>query len=240
MKPTLVLLPGMLCDHAYFQAQLPELQRIAEVSVASYPRVTTIAAMAQQVLREAPERFAVGGHSMGGRVAQEIVGCAPERVLGVGLFATDYRGFADDHERLREQARRQEWLELVDRQGFDRFAQQWAPPLVARRRQSDRALIEAIAQMARRMGREALDAHCLAGLSRVDYAWLLPRVSVPTLFITGSEDSFRSADLHHQMASLVPGATVTIIEGAGHMAAMEDPQAVNAAMIPWIRRLRAT
>ncbi len=239
MKPALVLLPGMLCDHAYFQAQLPELQRIAEVSVASYPRLTTIASMAQQVLREAPQRFAVGGHSMGGRVVQEIVGCAPERIIGVGLFGTDYRGFADDQERSREQARRQEWLELVDREGFDRFAQQWAPRLVAPARRSDRALIEDIAQMAGRLGREALDAHCLAGLSRPDYTWLLPRIAVPTLFMTGSEDAFRPADLHRQMANMVPSATVAIIEGAGHMTAMENPQAVNAAMIPWIKRLRA-
>src|SRR5579864_1985473 len=121
----------MLCDHDYYQAQLDDLQRVAEVSIASYPTLSSIAEMARRVLTGAPPRFALAGHSMGGRVVQEIVARAPERVLGLGLFGTDYRGFESEQERQAEQLRRQEWLARIDREGFVQFAQWWAPRLVA-------------------------------------------------------------------------------------------------------------
>jgi pimeloyl-ACP methyl ester carboxylesterase len=39
------------------------------------------------------------GLSMGGRVAQEIYRIAPDRIIGMGLFGTDYRGPSSDAER---------------------------------------------------------------------------------------------------------------------------------------------
>ncbi len=237
MKPALILLPGMLCDHGYYEAQLDELQRVAEVSIASYPTVSSIAEMALQVLAGAPPRFVLAGHSMGGRVAQEIVARAPERVLGLGLFGTDYRGFENEQERQAEQVRRQEWLARIDHEGFAPFAQWWAPRLVAPHRRSDQALVARIAHMAERLGRAGLDAHCLAGLSRPDYGWLLPRIAVPTLLIAGSEDRVRTAATHAEMSDLIPDSRFAIIERAGHMMSMEDPQAVNAAMLPWLAAL---
>jgi len=237
LKPALILLPGMLCDHAYYEAQLDDLQRAAEVSIASYPTVSSIAEMARQVLAGAPPRFALAGHSMGGRVAQEILARAPERVLGLGLFGTDYRGFESDQEREAEQVRRREWLARIDHEGFAAFAQWWAPRLVAAHRSSEQALIARIADMAERLGRAGLDAHCLAGLSRADYGWLLPRVAAPTLLIAGSEDSVRTPAIHAEMSRRIPNSRLAIIERAGHMMSMEDPRAVTAAMLPWLGAL---
>jgi pimeloyl-ACP methyl ester carboxylesterase len=237
LKPRLILLPGMLCDRVYYESQLLDLQRVAKVSVAEYPNTSTISEMAQLVLRTAPERFAVAGHSMGGRVAQELTAIAPERVIGLGLFGTDYRGFGSEEERSAEEVRRLGWLELIDRQGFHHFAQQWAPRLVAPGRQTQHRLISRIVQMAERLGRTALDAHCRAGLSRVDYTSLLPRIETPTLVMTGSEDIVRPPELHRDIAKRIPNARLAIIEGAGHMMSMEDPEAVTAQMLPWLASL---
>ena len=44
--------------------------------------------MAQAALDGAPERFALAGHSMGGRVALEIMRCSPGRVSRIGLIDT--------------------------------------------------------------------------------------------------------------------------------------------------------
>jgi len=234
----LILLPGMLCDQDYYEAQLPRLCSIAEVSIAAYPTLTTIADMAQRVLQDAPERFALAGHSMGGRVAQEIVARAPARVAGLGLFGTDYRGLSTAAERAAEEAQRQQWLELVDREGFAHFAEHWARLLIAPARQADRALIASIVRMAQRFGRAGLDAHCRAGLSRPDYASLLPRIEIPCLLIAGGEDRLRTPEVHREMARLIPKAQLAVLEGVGHMLSMEAPEAVSAHMLPWLASLR--
>jgi|SRR5665213_466014 len=227
----------MLCDRAYFEPQLAQLQSVADVSVATYPSLCTITDMALSVLDAAPDRFAVAGHSMGGRVAQEIVARSPDRVLGLGLFGTDYRGLQSEDERSAEEVRRRDWLALIDEAGFEHFVEQWAPRLVAPARRSDLGLLSRISEMARRFGREGLDAHCRAGLSRPDYSSLLGRIAVPTLVIAGSEDTVRPAQLHRSMAARIRDARVAIIKGAGHMMSMEDPEAVNAQMLPWIASL---
>jgi pimeloyl-ACP methyl ester carboxylesterase len=227
----------MLCDREYFASQLPALQQLADTSVASYPRHRSIAGMAADILKAAPLRFAAFGHSMGGRVAQELVSRAPERVIGIGLSGTDYRGFQDAEERVREESRRLEWLAMVDRDGFDRFVEQWAPRLVAPPRRGDVALISRISAMARRLGREGLDAHCQAGLSRPDYSALLPRIAVPALVMAASEDDVRPVQLHRDIASRIPGASLAIIQGSGHMMSMEHPGAVTAHMRSWLQRI---
>jgi pimeloyl-ACP methyl ester carboxylesterase len=126
---------------------------------------------------------------------------------------------------------------MVDRDGFERFVEQWAPRLVASPRRADAGLISRISAMARRLGREGLDAHCRAGLSRPDYTALLPRVAVPALVMAASEDEFRPVELHRDMASRIPDASLAIIQGSGHMMSMEDPGAVGAHMRAWLRRL---
>jgi pimeloyl-ACP methyl ester carboxylesterase len=237
VKPHLILLPGMLCDDASFARQLPDLRQLATVSIASYPNTTSISAMADKVLREAPERFAVAGHSMGGRVAQELMVRAPQRVVGIALLATDYRGLRAPEERASEKMRRRNWLALIDAQGFRRFAEQWAPLQIAPARRDDAALLGEIISMAERFGRAGLDAHCLAGLSRPDYLDLLPRIAVPTLVAAGSEDSLRTPALHEEMAARIPNARLAIIEGAGHMLSMEAASAMTEAMAPWLAAL---
>jgi pimeloyl-ACP methyl ester carboxylesterase len=237
VKPYLVLLPGMLCDEAYYASQLTDLRKVATISIASYPRIDSISAMADVVLRDAPDSFAVAGHSMGGRVAQEVIARVPHRITGIGLFGTDYCGFRDNEERMREESRRLEWLALVDSKGFRHFAEQWAPLLVAPGRHHDGALLASIAAMAERLGRAGLDAHCRAGLSRGDYTDLLPTIAVPALVVTGSEDTLRPPALHRDIARRIPNARLAIIEGAGHMSSMEDPVAVTAHMVSWLNGL---
>src|SRR5665213_2333631 len=80
MKQPLLLLSGLLCDETIW-ADIPErLAEIADVRIVSFRGYSSIGAMAAHALDGAPERFAVAGHSMGGRVALEIVRLAPDRV----------------------------------------------------------------------------------------------------------------------------------------------------------------
>ncbi|MEJ0042291.1 MAG: hypothetical protein WDM81_08780 [Rhizomicrobium sp.] len=94
----------MLSDAAFWSAQTAALADIRVAHVPHYGLADSIEAMAEDVLRDAPDVFDLAGHSMGGRVAQQIVRRTPGRVRRLALFATDYRGPADGRARDAEAA----------------------------------------------------------------------------------------------------------------------------------------
>ena len=91
MTRSLVLLPGLLCDHRLWAAQLPALEVRGDVLVGDLTRADTVGALAEQVLAAAPGHFALAGLSMGGYVAFEILRRAPERVTRLALVDTQAR-----------------------------------------------------------------------------------------------------------------------------------------------------
>jgi pimeloyl-ACP methyl ester carboxylesterase len=77
--PPIVLVPGLLCDEAVWEPQRAALAARAPVIIARHGSADSLQRMAAQVLEAAPPRFALAGHSMGGRVALEVLAQAPER-----------------------------------------------------------------------------------------------------------------------------------------------------------------
>ena len=90
--------------------------------------------MAEAVLRTAPERFSVAGHSMGGRVALEIYRLAPDRVARIALLNTGYLPLAAGAAGEEETRKRGELVALAQSQGMRAMLAQWLPPMIDSRR----------------------------------------------------------------------------------------------------------
>jgi len=234
MSAPLLLLPGMLCDGAFWAAQVRGLAEVSAPRVIANEALDSFEKMASRVLALAPERFALAGHSMGGRVALEVFRQAPERVTKLALLATDYRGVTSADERAAEVAQRQAWLETAREDGMEAFAKIWLKQVVAPANFSDRALVAAITAMTVRQSVALLEAQTLAALVRADYAAMLPRIDCPTLLCAGDADTWRPVALHEEMAALIPSSRSVVIEGSGHMLAMERPAAVTKALRAWL------
>jgi len=73
-------------------------------------------------------------------------------------------------------------------------------------------------------------APLLALLGRPDSTPLLSKITVPTLVLCGAEDILTPPDVMRDMAARIPNAEYVEIPDAGHMAPLEDPAAVNAAI----------
>lgn len=233
-KPVLLLLPGMLCDRAAWQTQIDGLSDICDPRVIDFGDSDSIEAMAHIALADAPERFALAGHSMGGRVAQAVYRLAPERITKLALLATDFRGHIDDAARTAEAARRDGMLARVAAVGLDEFARGWARQVVSPARLDDAPLLAAVAQMMSRHTPVQLAAQTLAGLNRPDFADLLTGISCPTLLIAGTDDTLRPVEVHREMAALIPLSRLAILEHCGHMIGMEKPGDTAAAMRHWL------
>jgi pimeloyl-ACP methyl ester carboxylesterase len=228
----------MLCDEAAWAAQIDGLSDLCTPRVIDFGNADGIEAMAEIVLAAAPERFALAGHSMGGRVAQAVYRLAPARVTGLALLATDFRGHRDDSERVGEAARRDAMLARVATVGLEEFAQEWVRQVVSPTRLADAALLSAIVKMMSRHTPAQLAAQTLAGLTRPDFADLLARVSCPTLLLAGTDDALRPVEVHREMASRIPHSRLVVLEHCGHMIAMEQAGATIAAMRHWLEGVK--
>ena len=116
-REVLYLLPGLLCDRVTWAHQIEGLADVAEIRVPSFYGFDSLTAMADSVLAEAPERFAVAGHSMGARVALELVRAAPQRVERLALLDTGTHPVREG-----EAEKRQELVDLAFREGMAALA----------------------------------------------------------------------------------------------------------------------
>src|SRR5450755_4212714 len=87
----ILLVPGLVSSPRIFAPVMPPLWRFGPVTVANHIRDGNMGAIARRILAEAPPRFALAGHSMGGYIAFEIWRQAPERVARLALINTQAR-----------------------------------------------------------------------------------------------------------------------------------------------------
>jgi len=232
---TLVLLPGLMCDDAIWAPSLPGLPAGWNPWVANYGLSDSLKAMAEAVLAGAPQGpFALAGHSMGGRVALEVLRLAPQRVSHLALLDTGHTPRAVGEPGAEEARKRYALLELARTQGVRAMAQTWVQGMVAPDRLMDAELIDRIVSMFARKSAEVFAAQIQALLHRPDASEALRSVTVPTLLQCGAIDAWAPPAQHEAMRALVPHAALDLIEHAGHMAPMEQPQAVAASLSRWL------
>jgi pimeloyl-ACP methyl ester carboxylesterase len=234
MNPMLVLLPGLVCDSAVWAPQIQSLSARVDCHVVDYGLLDSIGAMAQHVLDTAPSpTFALAGHSMGGRVAMEMLRRAPERVHHLALLDTGTHPLAEGQAGAKEKAGRLALLELAQTQGMRAMAAQWARPMVHPSRHGT-PLFDDVLDMLERSSAEHFAAQVKALLSRPDAAPVLPTITCPTLVLTGREDLWSPPEQHAQMAEAIAGAQLCIVEQCGHMSTLERPEVVSAAFAHWL------
>lgn len=224
-----------MCDASVWAHQRQALAPLAEVHIADPGMCDSLARMAETILAWAPERFAVAGHSMGGRIALEVVRRAPERVTALALLNTGYQPLAAGEAGERERAGRLGLLELARGQGMRVMGLKWLSGMIPPDRLKDAALIETIVSMIAAQPPELYEMQIRALLARPDATDLLPQIKSPTLVLCGSEDSWAPVRRHEQMVALIPGSTLEIIPDCGHMSTLEQPAAVSAALCRWLK-----
>jgi pimeloyl-ACP methyl ester carboxylesterase len=232
--PTLVLVPGLMCDAAVWAPLLPSLSAHRHCGVVDHGDSDDLADMAQRLLAVAPEQFALAGHSMGGRVALEVCRLAPERVSHLALMDTGHAARATGAAGEEEARKRQALLDKARAQGLRAMAAEWVQGMVHPQRLTDQALIAAILDMFERKTADIFERQIRALLSRPDASAVLQRLTMPTLVQCGRQDSWANVAQHQAMQALATHAQLDIIEDAGHMAPMEQPGAVAASLLRWL------
>lgn len=227
-KPVLYLLPGLLCDATVWEHQQASLAQHANVRIPIFRGINSFRAMALSVLAEAPEQFSVVGHSMGGRVAFELMHLVPERIEKFGVMSVGAHAVQPG-----EQARRMALVELAEQKGMEALADEWIPPMVLPARRGDTALMRKIRDMVLRHTPFDHRCHIEAALTRADQTLYLSAIKHKVLLLCGTEDAWSPLVQHQKIQQQLATSELHSIADAGHMVTMERPEAVSRVLVDW-------
>lgn len=191
--------------------------------------LTGLDAMAQVILDAVPGQLDVVGHSMGGRVAFEIMRLASDRVRTLAVLDTGVHPVGAN-----EPTNRQRRLDLVADGGMEALAADWVPEMVHPDRLGDKALLDQIAEMVTSYTPDQYRGQINALLTRRDAGPQLATIECPTLVAVGRNDAWSPVEQHVEIAESIPGARLEIIEDAGHMVAMERPGETSELLGGWL------
>ena len=216
----LLLLSGLLCDRTVWEPQIAAFGSSRAIVVPDFRGLDSFEALAEAAL---------AGHSMGGRVALEVMRRAPERVERLALLSTGVHPVQPD-----EVGPRRELVALAEREGMKALVRAWLPPMLHPRHRGDAALVGAIEAMWCRAMPGIFARQIHAALTRRDLTVVLPAIACPTLVLCGADDIWSPPAQHEQIAAAIAGARLAIIPECGHMATLEAPDAVNAELRRWL------
>ena len=230
MSLPLLLLPGLLNDATLWQAQQQDLADIADCQIADLTTHDQLDALVHAVLDKAPPRFALAGFSLGGWVAQHILRLAPQRVERLALIGTSY--LADSPERAALRARQQALVGVAG--NFHGFGNSMMRRYVDPSRQDDRSLRDSVRGMTQRLGPQVFLRQ--NALPRLDGRDVLHGYAAPSLVLCGVNDAITPLQRSREMAAMMPASELVELPACGHLAPLEQPAAVSAAMRRWLLR----
>ena len=225
MRPAIIFIPGLLNDGRVWQAQMDYLAPSWDVTIGDTTRDDSIAGMAARILAEAPPLFALGGVSMGGYVALDIMRQAPGRVTHLILADTTAR--LDTAE---NRQRRLDFIALARLGKFKGVTPRLLPQILGPESLLKSEVTQLVMDMALVLGRNVFIAQQTAMLGRIDSLPLLPAIECRTAVIVGEADKITPPDVAREMAGLIPDATLHILPKAGHLSPLEVPEAFNQAL----------
>jgi pimeloyl-ACP methyl ester carboxylesterase len=226
----ILLIPGLVSSPRIYAPVAPDLWRQGPVTVANHIRDDNMGTIARRILAEAPPRFALAGHSMGGYIAFEIMRQAPERVARLALINTQAR---PDTSEATE--RRRGMMARAQAGGYRAVLDELFPGFVHPSRRDDASLRQLVYDMADDVGVDGFIRQQTAVIGRPDSRPTLAWIKCPTLVLSGDQDNTIPNSLSIEMASNIPDAKLVILPNCGHMPQPEQPQATADALTEWLR-----
>ena len=194
---------------------------------ADAPRPISFGGCVEHVLAAGPERFALCGYSLGGRVALHVALAAPERVARLVLIGVN-PGIEDAEERAARRLADRALADDLECGPYEEFIERWrTQPLFA----ADPPEVGALAREDQRRNRPDALAAAMRGLGVGEMRPLwdrLPELAMPVTVLVGQRDE-KFLALGQRMVELLPAGELVVVPG-GHGLPLENPAAVVQAL----------
>ena len=226
---SILLVPGYMADETLWDDVRGPLGKFGPLVHADLRHDSSIEAMAARALAGAPSSFILIGFSMGGYVAREIARLAPGRVRALVLIATSTR--ADTPSLRQSRGNVGQAAASVSFSGLSKTAIAMS---LHPKQAGNTALVERVRAMGVRLGGEVFRRQSL--IARTDDRARLIDIRCPTLIVAAGQDRLRSREESEEMHAALPGSELVLIEDSGHMLPIEAPDALLAAVLPWLEK----
>jgi len=229
----ILLIPGLASSPRIFAPVIADLWPFGPVTVANHVRDDNMGSIARRILAEAPPRFALAGHSMGGYIAFEIMRQAPDRVAKLALINTQAR--PDTPEASAGRRTRIARVRDGGMRALHEVLDEMLPQLVLPSRAGEADLRRLFHDMGDDVRPAGFINNQAAMIARPDSRPAMAFIKCPTLVLSGDQDMLIPNTLSKEMADGIPGAKLVIIPDCGHCPQPERPQAAAAALVEWLR-----
>jgi pimeloyl-ACP methyl ester carboxylesterase len=216
-----------------YRCVAPDLRGLGDNK--SNDEVATMEDMARDVValmdRLKIDRATICGLSMGCYVAFEFVHLFPARVRALVLCGPRAQG-PDDAERKS----REEQAQRVLAEGMHLAVASISTMLLAQKTLTEKPEVVArVSDMVLRTNPRGAAATQRGMAARRDYSDELASITVPTLIIAGREDGVRKPEDAEFIHRGIRGSQLIVIDDAGHLMNMEQPEIVNSVMLEFLR-----
>lgn len=241
--PAVVLLHGYPFNRTLWTEQVaalrdrhlvitPDLRGHGESPV--MPGPSTMEDMARDVVQLLDHlkvgRATIAGLSMGGYVALAFYRLFPDRVRALVFADTRAQGDTEENKRTRATQAQQALQEGMEGIANGMLPKLFAPETVAQHPE----IVKRVREMMVDTVPEGAAA-ALAGMAqRQDQRSWLPRIVVPTLIMVGRHDAITPVEDSEAMQREIPGSQLEIIEGAGHVSNLEQPEEFNRLLVKFL------
>jgi pimeloyl-ACP methyl ester carboxylesterase len=226
----LVLVPGLLCSARLYAAQIAALWPHGPVTVADHRGADTMEEIAARILTDAPPHFSLAGLSMGGYVAFAMMRLAPQRIARLALLDTSARPDAPEQRAVREK-----FIAMAQAGKLMDVVETLTSKFLHRDHARNETLRVIVHDMAKDTGPDAFVRQQKAIMSRPDSRALLPEIGCPTLVLVGDGDELTPPELSREIHAEILGSRLVVVPGCGHLSTIEKPDAVNEAMVQWLK-----
>lgn len=230
MNDPLVLIPGLMADARLFLPQMVRLGADRAMLVVLPTRGETVEQMSEAILPALPPKFALLGHGLGGDIALDLIRRVPDRVTRVILMATDPLPEPPANAAARE-------MRIVAaRSGrLGQAMREEIPPAALADTEWRAEILALVQDMALGLGEGAFLRQSRALQRRPDQQKTMRRVKLPALVIAGAADTLVPMRRSEFTAGLMPFGKLQVIADAGHLASLEQPEAVSEALAAFLK-----
>ena len=223
MKPSVVLIPGMMCNEDIFSHQINVLEKVFKVIVIEFNEHRDIELGVKNLASNLPKKFHLLGHSMGGIVAMELVKQHSKRVLSLALLNTNpYKEKEEVKVRRNKILKELDALDLISLMRSDYISRYFPDDC-----RDKNKLIQQCVDMAIILDKKVFYNQSVALRDRKDQTYILEKVDCKTLIICGERDQLCPVSYHSDMNKMIKSSDLIVLEGVGHMPIIECPLILN-------------